>query len=169
MKTIFIARHATTKPAKKNQDDSDRPLTLKGQDEAQWLGQAISKISSPSQIVTSSATRAQETSQFVEENLASRILIETTPELYLAPSQLILKFLKNRPDTTETVALVGHNPGLSQFLLDISGIESNPEAVKRIYRGLPPAGLAILECQADSWSDLSRDNTVLMRLLHPGE
>ncbi len=169
MKTIYIARHASTKPALENQHDSERPLTLKGQSEAQWLGQFLRDQPRPSQIVTSSAIRARETSNIVKETLGSELPIEVYPELYLAPSLQIFKILKNLPNTPGSLALIGHNPGLSQFLLDISGHGSNETAVKRIYRGLPPAGLAILESQIDRWQDISQENTTLLNIVHPGE
>ncbi|MEH6632756.1 MAG: histidine phosphatase family protein [Halopseudomonas aestusnigri] len=169
MKTIYIARHASTKPALENQHDTERPLTLKGQGEAQWLGQFLLDQPRPSQIVTSTAIRARETSNIVNEILGSELSIEIIPALYLAPSLQILKILKSLPDTPGSLALIGHNPGLSQFLLDISGDGSNETAIKRIYRGLPPAGLAILESKVDSWQDISQENTTLLNLLHPGE
>ncbi len=169
MKTIFIARHASTKAARPNQEDTERPLTQKGQAEAQWLGQIIKTVPSLSEITTSSAVRARETSLFVQESLDKKVKINAIPKLYLAPSQLILKFINHLPNSTETLLLIGHNPGLSQFLLDISGPKSNPTAVQRIYRGLPPAGLATLESQSSSWSDITKENTKLLNILHPGE
>ena len=169
MKTIFIARHATTKSALENQHDSERPLTITGQNEAHWLGQFIRDHALPAQILTSSAIRARQTSGVIREALSPELPIDVHPELYLAPPLQITKTLKSLPSILETLALVGHNPGLSQFLLDISGPSSHETAVNRIYGGLPPAGLAILECQINDWTEISRENTKLVNIFHPGE
>ncbi|MFD2207797.1 SixA phosphatase family protein [Kiloniella antarctica] len=169
MKTIFIARHASTKPPLKNQHDSERPLTVKGHDEAQWLGQFISNQSLPSLILTSSATRARQTSGLIRDILSSELSIDVHPELYLASPLQVLKNLKSLPTTLETLVLIGHNPGLSQFLHDISGPRSQEAAMNRIYGGLPPAGLAIVECQVDNWSEISKESTKLLNIIHPGE
>ena len=168
MKRIYLARHATTHHAKKEQQDRDRPLTTKGREEACWLGQKIKEVP-PSIIVSSSAVRARETSEIILKTLGTEIELNLIPELYLAPPQIILRQLSELSDTHETILLVGHNPGLSQFLFDISGPKSDHTALQRIYGGLPPAGFGILNSNIESWAELTKTNTGLERIYYPGE
>ncbi len=173
MKKIYLARHATTHHAKKGQQDRDRHLTTKGREEAFWLGQKIKDLP-PSIIISSSAVRATETSEIVHEILAPEIMnpgikLELIPELYLAPPQIILGQLAKLSDRHKTVLLIGHNPGLSQFLFDISGPNSDRAALQRVYGGLPPAGFGILNSNLEKWAGLSKTNTRLERIYYPGE
>ncbi|WP_120496353.1 histidine phosphatase family protein [Kiloniella sp. EL199] len=178
MKKIYLARHATTHHAQKEQQDRDRPLTTKGREEAYWLGQKIKDVP-PSIIISSSAIRAIETSEIILEILDSDILdpsildrgieLVRIPELYLAPSQIILRNLAKLSNKHETALLVGHNPGLSQFLFDISGPSSDRTALQRVYGGLPPAGFGILKSNLENWTDLTKINTGLEKIYYPGE
>ncbi|WP_085900666.1 SixA phosphatase family protein [Kiloniella majae] len=168
MKKIYLARHATTHHAKKEQQDRDRPLTTKGRNEASWLGQKIKDIS-PSIIISSSAVRAMETSEIIQEALGSDIELKLIPELYLAPPQIIHSELTEIDDQHKTILLVGHNPGLSQFLFDISGPNSDRAALQRVYGGLPPAGFGVLDSTITKWAGLTKANTGLEKIYYPGE
>ena len=168
MKKIYLARHATTHYPKQNQQDRDRPLTEKGLNEASWLSKKMSDVS-PSIIITSSAVRAMETSTVIKKTLDRGIELKSFPELYLAAPQIIYKTLIELSDQHTTIVLVGHNPGLSQFLFDISGPNSEDTAFQRIYGGLPPAGYGILKSTSTVWADLTKENTKLEHIYFPGE
>ncbi|KLN60187.1 hypothetical protein WH96_13460 [Kiloniella spongiae] len=168
MKKIYLARHATTRHAKQGQQDRDRPLTTKGQEEAHWLGQRMKGIP-PSIIISSSAVRATETSEIIQEILGFDIDLKLISELYLAPPQIINRELSKIDNRHNTVLLVGHNPGLSQFLFDISGPVSDRAALQRVYGRLPPAGYGLLNSNIENWAALSKVNTKLERIYYPGE
>ncbi len=64
-------------------------------------------------IWVSSAVRAQETAQFVADGMGTEII--TAPELYMAHPEAILDVVRATPPGIEAVAVVAHNPGLTQI------------------------------------------------------
>ena len=171
MKKIFIARHASTRSALRGQEDIDRELTRKGETEAGWLGHHLQAHNDlPALILTSTANRAKETAILAREALMPELPIQTDAQLYLAPAAKIFKILHSLPEDINSVLLVGHNPGLSDFLIkatDQSGL--NTKTRNRLYRGLSPATLARLTSTAREWKDVLKDNTRLDQLSYPGE
>ncbi|WP_157231180.1 SixA phosphatase family protein [Kiloniella laminariae] len=171
MKTIFITRHASTRSAQRGQEDIDRELTRKGETEAAWLGEHLRVHNDiPSLILVSAANRARETAILIRETLMPELPIQTEDQLYLAPSAQILKTLHSLPEDINSVLLVGHNPGLSDFLLKATNQSGlNTETRNRLYRGLPPAALARLTSTAREWTDILQNNTRIEQISYPGE
>jgi phosphohistidine phosphatase len=67
-------------------------------------------------------------------------------QLYAADADELLdavRELSARDDEPESVLLVGHNPGVHQLVLELTGGEQLP--------GYPPATLAVLDLDIDDW------------------
>jgi phosphohistidine phosphatase len=112
MKTLYLIRHAKSDWAIDGQEDFDRGLNSRGQtDLPKMKEQMLKRNWIPELILASSSHRTQLTSQglFDEE-------IEYLDELYLAPSNKILEVLVNAFQNYDSIALVAHNPGVTNFL-----------------------------------------------------
>jgi phosphohistidine phosphatase len=121
MKTLLLMRHG-----KATQDrpvaDHDRPLTNRGHDDAEYMGRwLVRQRLQPDRIISSTALRAYETAMEIATACKYRQPIETQPSLYLAPAAAYLAVLRALPGNPDTVLLVGHNPGLTELVCQLSG------------------------------------------------
>ena len=143
MRELILLRHAHAEAAAPGQDDFDRPLSLRGQAEAEAAGRWLKEHGYlPDRVVSSPARRARETSEqvlasfgFVEVRQDARIY-EATPGTLMA--------VADEHRALARVLLVGHNPGFEQLAALLNSGQSGE------FRGMPAAGIAVLRLPADA-------------------
>ncbi|CAN5293783.1 histidine phosphatase family protein [soil metagenome] len=115
MKTLCLIRHAKSSWNHPEINDIDRPLELRGEEDAvvvgKWLYEQTFK---PDIILSSPANRAINTAKILAAQLhydTESIIIE--PSVYEASVEDLLAVIKNVDDKYSTLLLVGHNPGLT--------------------------------------------------------
>lgn len=117
MKTLFIIRHA-----KSDQrffgNDFERPLNERGKTDAPVMAERLkTRYPSIGLLVSSPAKRAKKTAELfagvfrLDENE-----IHLVTALYHAPAEIFNEVIGTLPDSTETVALFSHNPGITYFV-----------------------------------------------------
>lgn len=156
MKTLILLRHAKSSWKATGADDHDRPLKKRGLRDAPRAGQVVrERIGVPSVIVTSPALRAKTTAELVATAMAFQGDITADRRLYLASADQLLEVVRELPDEAERVLIVGHNPGLEEFVAAMVG-DAAPMAT---------AAIAALQLDIDAWSDASFDRgaTLLWR------
>jgi phosphohistidine phosphatase len=142
MRELILLRHAHAETASTGQADLDRPLSSVGLAEAEAAGRWLKENNlRPDCVLCSPARRTRETLEavlgitgYVEQKLEDAV--------YEATPGTLIGLVADRNDV-ERLLVVGHNPGLEQlvpFLTD--GTSSD-------YRGMPPAGIAILTFEGD--------------------
>ena len=102
----------------------------------------------PDIIITSDAVRARTTAQAVADAAGYPRDIVADPSLYLAKPGDLLDALNGVSDEAGTVLIVGHNPGLEDLVLLLTGE----------HHGLVTTALVELDLPIDRWSDL--DGTI---------
>ena len=117
MTEIYIIRHG---PAGKSLDDSDldesRPLTDKGKDKMKEVARGLKKLGVTfDKVYTSPLTRAEETAELLKKCCIDAKSIETTDLLKPGSKYDDLINFINSLKGTEKIALVGHEPFLSEF------------------------------------------------------
>jgi phosphohistidine phosphatase len=146
VRQLLVLRHAKSSWADSSIDDWHRPLNDRGRRDAPHAGEWLRKQSLvPDLIVTSDAVRALSTAQAVAAaaGYARDIVIE--PSLYHAGPAAVLAVLNGvREQAAETVMIVGHNPGLEDFVRKLTGEDHD----------LPTTALVQLAVPIDSWSEL---------------
>jgi phosphohistidine phosphatase len=123
MKTIIIVRHAKSSWADLGQQDFDRPLNARGLADAPKMGERLAARNvSIDLLVTSTALRAQQTAQLIAApiniNVNSFVL---EPKLYHAPSYLIDAVICSLPNDANTVVIVCHNNGITDWVNEQTG------------------------------------------------
>ena len=141
MRDLILLRHAHAEPAQPGQADADRPLSLRGQAEAeaaaQWLKAHHAK---PARVLCSPARRTRETLERVLEALGYTE-VRYEPRIYDAAPGTLMAVLDEHADI-DHVLMVGHNPGFEQVVALLhSGISGEA-------RGMPTAGIARLSLPA---------------------
>ena len=163
-KQIILLRHGKSDWNSGESSDHARPLNDRGRRDvpkvAQWLG---SMSTNPSVIMCSDARRTRETLDLVMENSGwdeNEIEIRILPELYLASSTAIQKFIQEALQDHDSVLVVGHNPGM-----DFTFLELYPGAREfAVEKLMTTAAVAILES-----ADASLTNVSLMDFKRPKE
>jgi len=161
MKTLLLMRHAKSSWKDPDLDDHDRGLSSRGKKDAPRMGELLKDENLlPDYIVTSSARRARKTADHVVLASGFRGECRMTGELYMAGADKIQQVIQQMPDVYVRPLLIGHNPGLEEFLDRHVGM----------YTPLTTAALAHLEFAIDSWQSLTvTTRGTLVRLWQPRE
>ncbi len=155
MKTLTIVRHAKSSWHEPVLSDRERPLNKRGQRDAPRMGKRIADAGiRPSLIVSSPATRAWTTAQFIAEELSYPVeFLQRENSLYLASLNDILDVIVDQDDGFNSLMVVGHNPGLTNMVNFLSpGITGN----------LPTAGVVSVTIDQDHWKIYEQPNTELI-------
>lgn len=161
--TLYILRHAHA-VHDHSYADFDRPLTHGGTREAAEIGKLLAvRGDRPARILCSSAQRTRETLAGVLGDLAHECAVDLTQRLYDADAAKLLGIVHEQADAP-SLMLIGHNPGLAELALELSGC-GDEGALQRLHEGFPPAALAVIEFDAAAhWSDISPTSGRLLAL-----
>jgi phosphohistidine phosphatase len=162
MKTLLILRHAKSSWKDPSLADHDRPLKKRGRRDAPRMGQLIQEEGLvPDLILSSTARRARDTAEAVADNCSYDGELIMTRDLYHSGPEDYLYVLQNlEGDDHDRVMVVGHNPGLEDFL----------ELLTDEYERLPTAAMAQVELPIESWRDIDQDiQGELINLWRPRE
>jgi len=121
MKRLLLLRHAKAVPATDPLADSARSLADRGERDARHIGERLREQRLyPKLIVASPAARALQTAQLVAaavDYAPEAIALEN--RLYLAQPAAIVDIVAAQSAGVETLLVVGHNPGLSELVLEL--------------------------------------------------
>jgi len=132
--------------------DADRPLNERGRASAPLIGAFIAKQQfSPGLALVSPARRTRETWELVAKNFSS-VEAKFDERLYGAPADIILRVIRDTPVGIETLLVIGHNPGLER-LAESFAKSGDADAIRRIGKKYPTAGLAVIELPVNDWKD----------------
>lgn len=161
---LFLLRHAKSDwPA--GVPDHDRPLAPRGLKAAPRMAAYLVRESLiPEAVFVSPARRTQETWDAIEPALPG-IAAETVPSLYEAGAVRIRDVVHSAPAGAGSLMLIGHNPGLQDFALQLVGA-GEPDARTALGEKFPTAALAVIDLDGD-WSDLEWGAGRLERFVTP--
>jgi phosphohistidine phosphatase len=161
MKKLLLIRHGKSDWGHPGVPDHDRVLNERGLRDAPRMGQALKKRGIvPDRIVSSTATRSVTTASMVAEGLGYPFeRIVTTPDLYLAPPQTILRVVQSLEETAGTVLIFGHNPGMHEA---VNLFCPSPE-----LEDFPTLAVAWVEFAADYWGSVEWESGRLREFLIP--
>lgn len=80
-------------------------------------------------------------------------------ELYEATGNLMRAFINRMDDNFNNVAIVAHNPGISELYTYLT----------RKFEGFVPSSCGWLTCESESWSHLSENSAVEKQFYYPGQ
>lgn len=145
MKRLTLIRHGHAQPPVGGQSDFVRELSERGVGEAERVAaRAARQLSAPDLILASSAPRAHRTAQIAAKSWAYPPTgLAVLPELYLADVPTLLAAIARRGGDAVHLAVVGHNPGLSELGRLLAELRLDE---------LPTAGVLTLEFDRGDWS-----------------
>jgi phosphohistidine phosphatase len=166
MKTLTLLRHAKSGWDDPVSRDFDRPLNPRGRRAARTVGREMRAQGLAFDLVLASpARRVVET---LEEVGAGFGAIEPgyDERLYLASTATLLEIIRAIPDEVERLLLVGHNPGLEELALWLSGRDDSGlrGEVEVKYPTGTVAGIAL---PVEHWADVSEGMGQIGRFIRP--
>lgn len=128
--------------------DAERPLTVRGHEQAQNLARLLSnKEWLPTTIISSPARRTKETTQNLLDSWSHDPEVQWEGSFYLGNLHTVLPCIHDdKLADCDTLMLVGHNPGWSSATQQLCGT----------YVSLGTANAALLSIEAESWSEALR-------------
>ncbi|HEX5959398.1 MAG TPA: histidine phosphatase family protein [Hyphomicrobiaceae bacterium] len=154
MLTLSLLRHAKSSWSDARLKDFDRPLNERGLKEAPRIGTFMARRGLvPALVLCSPAARARQTLNLVRPTFKPAPQVVYEDALYLASPRAMLKRIEQVTAEARHLMLVGHNPGLQELALELTGA-GPAEALEAVAQKLPTAGLVILSFDADSWSKI---------------
>jgi phosphohistidine phosphatase len=138
MHELILLRHAEAQPASPGADDAVRRLSGRGEQEARAAGAWLKSHGiHPDRVLCSPSERTCATATLALSALDRAPAMQEASEIYNAtPGELLA--LLDQHDDVNTVMLVGHNPGIERLVALL--VEGRSDE----FRGMPPAGLAVL-------------------------
>jgi len=138
MLELILLRHAEALPASPGDDDRQRRLSGHGEQEARAAGTWLASHGArPQRVLCSPAERTRATARLAMEALGHGPELAYAEEIYDAtPGELLA--LLDEHESVPTVMVVGHNPGIERLVALL--VEGRSDE----FRGMPPAGLAVL-------------------------
>ena len=147
MKTIYLIRHAKSDWQNTNLSDYNRPLNKRGQKDAPFMGNKLNELNPCIDlIIASPAKRALETvisiSKAIDYSCDNIDFNKSIYESTYIDLNIIINDLDNN---INTVLLLGHNPGLTNF----SNYLTN-----NYIDNISTCGIVKIELEIESWNEI---------------
>ena len=166
MRQLLLLRHAKSSWDDPGLSDHSRPLNARGRAAAAAMRQALLGLAlSPDVVLVSSARRTLQTLEALEPWEETPI-VEPMDALYLATAPQLLTVLNGIAETARSVMLIGHNPGLHELAVQLTGSARDPADARRLAEGFPTGAMAELVIPG-SWRGLAAGGGRLHRFVCP--
>jgi len=145
-KRLVLVRHAKATKGNAEPADEERPLSKRGRKDAAFMGGVMrDTIGTVDLLISSPAVRARETAEAVATALRYPAgAIRLVNRVYGAPVESLLSVVRDLDANQWTVALVGHNPGITLLAAALSNTEIDD---------LPTAGVCCITLTC-SWAEI---------------
>ena len=147
MKTIYLIRHAKSDWNNPILTDYERPLNKRGKTDAPFMGKKLNELKPNIDLVLSSpAKRAYQTSKAIAKEINYNFdSIKFDESIYHSSHQNLNAVINNLPSNHNSIALIGHNPGLTIY----SNYLTN-NYIDNIVTG----GIVKIELEIDNWNEI---------------
>lgn len=151
MRRLLLIRHAKSSWDFSELDDHDRPLNPRGTRNSTLMAERLfMRQEVLDAVITSSALRALGIAEPIARRLHAKLIED--PELYTFSSKKLKQRLLCLPNNHERLAIVSHNPAITQVATDLS---------KRPIDNIPTSGVIAFNCDIQYWDELSSDTCYL--------
>ncbi|MCF3130955.1 SixA phosphatase family protein [Streptomyces olivochromogenes] len=166
MRRLVVLRHAKS-AWPEGAADHERPLAPRGLRDAPAAGRALAEADClPDLALCSTAVRARQTWELASEQWGTPPPVRYDRRLYAADAEELLAVLREVPPEVETLLLVGHNPGLEELVLDLSG-DGLDDTLDQVRTKFPTSAVAVLAWHGTGWSALGPGTALLTAVSVP--
>jgi phosphohistidine phosphatase len=155
MKNVLLMRHAKSSWKDASLPDHQRPLNRRGKHDAPRMGKFLQGQGILlDAILCSTAVRARQTATGLLKKYTFEGEIQYFDDLYQADPEMIISILNQLPEEVNIAMVIGHNPGMDDFL----------EMVCDECGHMPTASVAYIKYPIERWIDLRTET--LGELIH---
>jgi phosphohistidine phosphatase len=167
MLTLSLLRHAKSSWKNPTLPDRERPLATRGITDATLMGKAMAERGiDPELVLCSSARRTRDTLALILPELKVEPKVVYDDALYHASPEAMLEMVRAVQNPRANHVLVGHNPEIQSFALDLVG--SGPKHFRdRLSEKFPTAGLAVITFASGVWKSVEVNSGTLILFLSP--
>jgi len=163
MKTLVMIRHAKSSWANPLQSDFERPLNERGKEEAPAMGKKLKELKViPDLIVSSTAKRTRQTAKRIAEATGyDADHIKWEEKLYHCIPSVFEEVIFEVSDAVNTVFIVAHNPGITDFVNQLSPDFS--------IDNMHTCGMVGVRIETDEWNKFSLAERKVFLFEYPGK
>ncbi len=149
MKKLLLIRHAKSSWNDDSINDKERPLNARGKKAAPFMAEMLKKKNLDIQLfICSPAERAFATAKKFADVLGyPRNQIKIIEDLYGAATYEIMDIVNALDNNLECVAIIGHNPDLTQF---------NNFLSDTYIDNIPTTGIVMLHFDVATWAEIGK-------------
>lgn len=167
MKTLYLLRHANALDAAPvAMGDHERALSEKGEAEAAAAAEFLAHYPLPGFVLSSTSLRTIQTVRIIYAKLlkdeGDKAASRFDRVLYLAPANVLLDNIAQTDDSTDTLMVVAHNPGVAELAQALSHGTFSDHA-----QDFPTATVAVFRADVGSWRDIASADVKLEKVFTP--
>ena len=167
MKILTLLRHAKSTWDDPVARDFDRPLNPRGRRAARTVGRAMRDQGLEfDAVIASPAVRVVETLRDIGEGYGRALEPRHEQDLYLATPSTLLDQVRQADNAVERLLVVGHNPGLEQLAILLSGSDESGR-MGELELKYPTATVAEIRFEVERWADVAAGGGTLVRFIRP--
>lgn len=167
MLQLILMRHAKSSWDHPGMVDFDRPLNKRGEHDGRTVARYLRQHDvKPAQILCSAAQRTRQTLDLIISAVQPS-QISFLRQLYETSANAMLDILRQQPDDSRVLMLIGHNPGLEELTCALTDGHGDPTAVNRLLEKFPTGTLAFISLAVESWSQVDLGCGFLTRMVRP--
>lgn len=161
---LLLIRHAKSDWGDPRLPDHERPLNGRGRRDAPRMGRWIAEGGlAPEEVLCSDARRTRETLDLMLPEWPRAPRVSHHRALYHSTPEAMLAVLEEAE--AESVALVGHNPGIGQ----LAGLLARDAPDHPRWGDYPTASVAALAFEAAGWSDIREGRGEVLAFAIPAD
>ncbi|MDR0366119.1 MAG: histidine phosphatase family protein [Bifidobacteriaceae bacterium] len=165
-RTLLLVRHAKAGHGDES-SDAKRSLTELGYEQCRILGRELCSLKlEPDVALVSTARRARQTYNALAAAASWDLDATLVEPLYTGYVPEVLDAVHTVPDSATVAMVVGHEPTMSAAAYSLASTGSDPDTVTRVRRGMPTAGMAVIQVDGP-WESVGFEPTLLRWLLTP--
>ncbi len=167
MLTLSLLRHAKSSWANLLLDDFDRPLAPRGEKAAPRMGAMIAERRLiPDLVLCSGSARTRQTLALASTNWHPQPPVAYENALYHATVPALFAQLHAAPDGKPHLMMVGHNPGMQAFALQLVGGGEGAD-LRRLAHKYPSGALAVITFPRSHWRGIQPGDGHLALFMRP--
>ncbi|MFC4556448.1 SixA phosphatase family protein [Georgenia faecalis] len=164
---LVLLRHAAAEH-EGDLGDAMRPLSAAGRRQAGAVGPLLEAATGGIDLaLVSTALRTRETYRILATHLSAPPRVVESDAVYEAGARSLLALLREVPEDTRCVLVVGHEPTMSTLAHLLAG-SGREDLAAQVSLGMSTASAAVLE--VEDWASLDRSAAALVDLVRsPGQ
>lgn len=151
MKKLILIRHGKS-DWNQNLSDQFRQITEKGKNRTERISHKLIEILDfkPQFVFSSTARRAKQTAEIVQQIVFPNLKINYDKELYTFSHFVLMKWIKSLDITIDHAIIFGHNPAFTDIANELGS---------DLITNIPTAGIVWIEFDCDDWSKIEKGIT----------